>query len=114
MHEEAIQAVYKTLSIDHSHQYIKGVKRPSIEAFFKLVELAVKCNNFNFNGEHFYQCRGVAMGHVASPTICDIVILYLEQQIISLANDKIYKWLRFRDDVFALYTEFHCQRNFIF
>ena len=103
VHEEAIQAVYKTLSNDHLHQNIKGVKRPSIEAFCKLVELAVKCNNFNFNGEHYYQCRGVAMGHVASPTICDIVIFYLEQQILSLANDKIYKWLRFRDDVFALY-----------
>ena len=105
VHEEAIRAVYKTLSNDHLHQNIKGVKRPSIEAFCKLVELAVKCNNFNFNGEHFYQCRGVAMGHVASPTICDIVIFYLEQQILSLANDKIYIWLRFRDDVFALYLE---------
>ena len=42
------------------------------------------------------------MGHVASPTICDIVIFYLEQQNL-LANDKIYKWLRFHDNVFSLY-----------
>lgn len=103
VHDEAINAVYNTLSNDHMHQNINGIKRPSIDAFCQLVELAVKCNNFNFNGEHFYQCRGVAMGHVASPTICDIVIFYLEQRILALSNDKIYKWLRFRDDVFALY-----------
>ena len=89
VHDEAIQAVYQTLETDDSHQFINGTKRPSIEAFCQLVELAVKCNNFNFNGEHYYQCRGVAMGHVASPTICDIVIFYLEQRILALSNDKI-------------------------
>ena len=44
------------------------------------------------------------MGHKASPAICDIVIYYLEEHILSLADGKIFEWLRFRDDVFALYT----------
>ena len=103
VHDEAAEAVQKTLSIDQRHQNINGVKRPSIDSFCKLVELAVKYNNFNFNGEHYYQCRGIAMGHTALPVICDIVIYYLEERILSLANNKIFKWLRFRDDVFAIY-----------
>ena len=43
------------------------------------------------------------MGHKASPAICDIVIYYLEERILALANNSIFKWLRFRDDVFAIY-----------
>ena len=47
---------------------------------------------------------GVAMGHKASPAICDIVIYYLEERILKLAGENMFKWLRFRDDVFALYV----------
>ena len=103
VHEEAIEAVRKTLTNHSKHQIVGGLLRPSIESFCKLIELAVKCNNFKFNGKDYYQCRGVAMGHRASPAICDIVIFYLEEHILSLADGKIFEWLRFRDDVFAIY-----------
>ena len=104
VHEEAVEAVRKTLANNSSkHVIVNGARRPSIDSFCKLIELAVKCNNFKFNGENYYQCRGVAMGHKASPAICDIVIYYLEERILALAEDKIFKWLRFRDDVFAIY-----------
>lgn len=104
VHEEAIEAVKKTLLTQNKHNSVGGLKRPSVDSFCKLIELAVKCNNFKFDGRNYYQCRGVAMGHKASPAICDIVIYYLEKHILSLANGKIFEWLRFRDDVFALYT----------
>lgn len=104
IHEEAISAVENTLSQSDRHKYVQGIKRPSVKSFCKLVELAVKCNNFKFDGKNYYQCRGVAMGHKASPAICDIVIYFLEQRILALAENKVFKWLRFRDDVFALYT----------
>ena len=104
VHDEAIEAVHKTLTRQVKHQIVGGLKRPSIESFCKLIELAVKCNNFKFNGLDYYQGRGVAMDHKASPAICDIVIYYLEEHILSLADGKIFEWLRFRDDVFALYT----------
>ena len=48
---------------------------------------------------------GVAMGHRASLEIADIVIYYLEERILVQAGDNLFEWLRFRDDVFALYTE---------
>ena len=104
VHEEAIEAVRKTLTNHSKHHTVGGLTRPSIESFCKLIELAVKYNNFRFNGKDYYQCRGVAMGHRASPAICDIVIFYLEEHILSLADGKIFEWLRFRDDVFAVYT----------
>ena len=104
VHDEAIQAVRKTITKNERHQIVNGIKRPSIDSFCKLVELGIKCNNFNFNGNHYYQCRGVAMGHRASPSISDIVIYYLEERILALAKNNIFTWLRFRDDVFAIYT----------
>lgn len=104
VHEEAITAVRKTIINDNQYTTVNGLKRPSIQSFCKLIELAVKCNNFKFNGRNFYQCRGVAMGHKASPAICDIVIYYLEEKILALSDGKIFTWLRFRDDVFAIYT----------
>lgn len=104
VHEEAVESVRKTIIRENRHCTVKGMKRPSVESFCKLIELAVKCNNFKFNGRNFYQCRGVAMGHKASPSISDIVIYYLEENILALAEGRIYKWLRFRDDVFAIYT----------
>ena len=104
VHEEAVESVRKTLTREERHGTVNGMKRPSVESFCKLMELAVKCNNFKFNGRNFYQCRGVAMGHKASPTISDIVIYYLEENILALAGGLIHTWLRFRDDVFAICT----------
>ena len=104
IHDEAVSAIKNTLSGNNKHRYVQGIKRPSLELFCNLVELAVKCNNFRFNGKHFYQSMGVAMGHKASPAICDIVIYYLEERILKLAGENMFKWLRFRDDVFALYV----------
>ena len=43
------------------------------------------------------------MGHRASPAIADIVIYYLEEKILAKAGCNVFKWLRFRDDIFALY-----------
>lgn len=103
VHDEAISAVENTISQSDRHKYVQGIKRPSTESFCKLIELAVKCNNFKFDSKNYYQCRGVAMGHKASPAICDIVIYFLEKRILALAENKVYTWLRFRDDVFALY-----------
>ena len=104
IHEEAVSAVRNTLETTDRHNYIEGIRRPKVESFCKLVDLAVKCNNFRFNGKNFYQSMGVAMGHRASPAICDIVIYYLEKRILEQAGCNMFKWLRFRDDVFALYT----------
>ena len=67
---------------------------PPLELFCNLVELAVKCNNFRFQSKHFYQSIGVAIGHKASPAICDIVIYYMEERILKLAGENMFKWLR--------------------
>ncbi|PIK37099.1 hypothetical protein BSL78_26069 [Apostichopus japonicus] len=46
------------------------------------------------------------MGSQASPEICDIVMHRLENQILPTDN-KILKWLRYRDDILLLYDGTH-------
>ena len=75
---------------------------PHYNFYFSLVDLAVKCINFRFNGKHFYQTMDVAMGHTASPAICAFVINYLEERILELAGKNMFKWLSFRDNVCTL------------
>ena len=104
IHDGAVNAVRNTLTKTDRHNYVQGIRRPSVKSFCQLVDLAIKCNNFRFKGENYYQSMGVAMGHRASPAIADIVIYYLEERILAQAGANLFKWLRFRDDVFALYT----------
>ena len=59
IHEEAVNAVRNTLETTDRHNYVEGIRRPKVESFCKLVDLAVKCNNFRFNGKNFYQSVGV-------------------------------------------------------
>lgn len=80
------------------------MRRPSDKYFCKLLELAITKNSFKFNGKNYYQCRGVAMGHRASPSVSDIVIFYLEETFFKFSYGKLLKWLRFRDDVIALFN----------
>ena len=104
VHAEAYQAVKRTIELDLKHKLINGVKRPSDKYFCKLLELAIARNTFKFNGKNYYQCRGVAMGHRASPSVSDIVIFYLEEKFFKFSKGQVLKWLRFRDDVTALFN----------
>lgn len=104
VHEEAIEAVRKTLQNDVKHEWVDGIKRPSTKYFCQLLELTITRNTFQFDGKDYHQCRGVAMGIKCSPEVSDIVIYYLEKEMLKLANNKVLKWLRFRDDVFALFV----------
>ena len=44
------------------------------------------------------------MGHRASPSVSDIVIFYLEEKFFKFSKGQVLKWLRFRDDVIALFN----------
>lgn len=104
VHNEAVDAIKRTIQNSDKYRTVNGIKRPHTDSFCKLLELAIARNTFKFNDKNFYQSRGVAMGHIASPNICDIVIYYLEKQMLKLANNKVLCWLRFRDDVICIYT----------
>ena len=64
-----------------------------------LAELVLRNNNFEFDGKHFLQKRGTAIGTRMAPAYANIFMHDLESQLLDLAPVKPYLWLRYNDDI---------------
>jgi hypothetical protein len=54
------------------------VKEPPTECLVQLLTLVLKHSNFTFNGEHFLQINGTAMGTKMAPSFASIFMGKLE------------------------------------
>ena len=54
---------------------------PSTTTLIRLAELVLTLNNFSFDGEHYQQISGVAMGTKMGPSYANLFVGYVEQQI---------------------------------
>jgi hypothetical protein len=77
----------------------RTVKDPPTDALVKLLTLILKCNNFEFNGQHFLQIQGTAMGTKMAPSYANIFMGKLEGQLLKSVPLKPLSWLRFIDDI---------------
>ena len=71
----------------------------------ELLKLILTCNNFEFNGKHFLQIKGCAMGTICAPSYANIFMGIFEKKYIYPfieSNAKLY--LRYIDDIFILWT----------
>ena len=73
------------------------------------LKLVLETNTFFFDGKHYLQIRGVAMGQKVAPTYVSLVMAYLELKLHQETEkeygteNKIYilkNWKRFLDDCF--------------
>ncbi|XP_078510443.1 uncharacterized protein LOC144770079 [Lissotriton helveticus] len=72
-----------------------------------LAAFALKKNYFCFNGEYYYQVKGVAMGCPFAPELAVLFMAMYEEAYIYQNNPFIQyigAWLRFIDDVFMTWT----------
>ena len=69
-----------------------------------LAESVLKNNNFEFNGNHYLQILGTAIGTKMVPTYANLFMDRLKRTLISEARIKPYLWLRYTDDVFMVWT----------
>ena len=70
----------------------------------KLLELILRNNYFEFNGQTYLQTIGAAMGSTVSPEICDITLHCHLNAILKEDpfNDNILLHVRYRDDGFII------------
>ena len=54
---------------------------PSNTTLIRLAELVLTLNNFSFDGEHYQQISGVAIGTKMGPRYANLFVGYVEQQI---------------------------------
>lgn len=68
-----------------------------------LAELVLRNNNFEFDGKHYLQTLGMAIGTKMAPAYANIFMDRLEQRLLSEAEIKLYLWFRYIDDIFMVW-----------
>ena len=82
----------------------RAVKDPPTQILVNLLTLVLKCNNFEFNGKHYLQIQGTAMGTKMAPSYANIFMCRLERQLLQSVILKPFSWLRFIDDIDMKWT----------
>ncbi|XP_071150518.1 uncharacterized protein [Mytilus edulis] len=77
----------------------RPVKYPPTECLVKMLTLVLKKNNFTFDGDHYLQVNGTAMGTKMAPSYANIFMGKLEKQLLETSVEKPLSWFRFIDDV---------------
>ena len=97
-HKDGLEALKQDLNN-------RTIKDPPTEVLLTLMKHVLTLNNFNFNGKHFLQIKGCAMGTVAAPSYATIYMGEFEETYIypEINNDCLF-YARYIDDIFLIYT----------
>ena len=69
----------------------------------EMLRLILKENSFQFNGRHYLQTHGTAMGTKTAVSFANIFMAKIETEILSKVVSKPTVWKRYIDDVFSLW-----------
>ena len=97
--KEGIRAVAKTLA-----KYRPGQHHPSNQSLIQLLDIVLYKNNFEFNGDHFLQTSGTAMGTRVAPSYANNFMGNHEDTNVYTYVHQPHTWLRFIDDIFMIWT----------
>ena len=92
--ELGIKAVSEAFSTDPHpiHPYI-----------LQLLRLSLEGNDFQFNGKHYLQISGTAMGKKFAPHYADITMAYWERMNLRKCDKQPTLYLRYLDDIFMIW-----------
>ena len=95
-HDSGLAAVKKAF------QNNPDPRRPDQE-ILDLLELSLKNNDFQFNGETFLQIKGTAMGKRFAPSYANIFMADFETEALKKCYLKPSTYFRFLDDIFCVW-----------
>ena len=78
------------------------------EDIMDLLNLCLTSTYFQYNGKHYKQLHGTAMGSPVSVVVAEIVMHHVEERANSTCRQTIPLWLRYFDDTF---TAVHIRLN---
>ena len=70
----------------------------------EMLQLILKENSFQFNGKHYLQTHGTAMGTMMAVAFANIFMSTVETKITRLSPNKPLVWKRYIDDIFSLWN----------
>ena len=102
-----VTSLYTNMNIDRTIRIVKetlsknpgGPGRPDKE-ILELLELTMKNNDFQFNGQCFLQICGTAMGKIYAPSLANLYLLEFDENARNNFDIKPRNYGRYLDDVF--------------
>ena len=71
------------------------------EDIMDLLNLCLPSTYFQYNGKHYKQLHGTAMGSPVSVVVAEIVMQHVEERTLATCRQTIPLWLRYVDDTFT-------------
>ena len=71
------------------------------EDIMDVLNLCLKSTYFQYNGKHYKQLHGTAMGSPVSVVVAEIVMQHVEECALATCCQTILLWLRYVDDTFT-------------
>ena len=68
------------------------------ETVLKFINLVLTCNNLTFQGKHFVQQTGTAMGTKIAPSYANLYMVHLEDRLLRESADQPLMWFIYVDD----------------
>ena len=82
-----------------------GSKFPTNSSIIELLDMVLTKNNFCFNGLHFLQVGGTAMGTRLAPSYANLFMDYFERHHVYTYHTQPLLWKRYIDDIFMLWDK---------
>jgi hypothetical protein len=79
-----------------------GPVRPSNDTLVKLLEMVLTKNNFTFNGKHFLQLIGTAIGTKSAPGVANHYLDWFEKMFLYTWGKQPFLYVRYIDDCFFI------------
>ena len=97
-HNEGTQSIKEFLAI---HQDTNAL--PHNSYIIKLWKVVLTSNYFNFNGKHYHQKSGTAMGTKLAPSYTNLFMTKFEHNHVYTYHLQPTLWKRFIDDIFMIW-----------
>ena len=98
-HRDGIEACIHALNNDQNPDPL----RPPVEILTEMLNIELKNNVIDFNGDFFLQLQGTAMGTKMAPAYANLFMGSIEPRLQTLGLDKIHTWKRYIDDIFVIW-----------
>ena len=80
-----------------------GGSEPYNHSILRLLQMVLTMNNFEFDGQHYLQVGGTAMGTRAAPNYAIICVNEFEETHVYTYRLQPLLWVRYIDDIFMLW-----------
>lgn len=118
-----VSSLYTNMHIDRSIEAVRKALRtnPNTDRpdrqLLELLEITMKTNDFEFNGDYFLQTLGTAMGKRYAPSLANLYLLDFDERAREGFKIKPLFYFRYLDDIFFIWegseTDLHEYQSFL-